>query len=119
MGSPMFNWYLRSMGAKVGKGVCALGCNCAELDMVAIGDGTGEAAALGRRRSSSGAAPVLAASCRRCWRCCLPAGVAAPRHPVLTPSSSTPPHPGAVINEQAFLMGHTVENRAVKMGWVT
>lgn len=64
MGSPMFNWYLRSMGAKVGKGVCALGCNCAELDMVTIGD-------------------------------------------------------GCVINEQAFLMGHTVENRAVKMGWVT
>lgn len=42
MGSPMFNWYLRSMGAKVGKGVCALGCNCAELDMVTIGDGCGE-----------------------------------------------------------------------------
>lgn len=38
----MFNWYLRSMGAKIGKGVCALGCNCAELDMVTVGDGTGE-----------------------------------------------------------------------------
>lgn len=46
MGSPMFNWYLRSMGAKVGKGVCALGCNCAELDMVTIGDGCGECGAV-------------------------------------------------------------------------
>lgn len=58
MGSPMFNWYLRSMGAKVGKGVCALGCNCAELDMVTIGDGCGERGAV---------APAL----RQCMVACL------------------------------------------------
>ncbi len=40
-----------------------------------------------------------------------------PASPALLPSHPAPPP--AVINEQAFLMGHTVENRAVKMGWVT
>ena len=35
------------------------------------------------------------------------------------PCSPSRPPTLAVINEQAFLMGHTVENRAVKMGFVT
>lgn len=102
------------MGARVGKNVCILGSNCVELDQVSIGDGTGA------HRSFYWCCAVLCCVLRHvlcCAACCLP---------LLLPRNQcglSPPPPlsssVAVINEMSFIMGHTVENRAVKIGRVT
>ena len=114
----MFVWYMRMQGAKVGKNCCVMGGFCTEWDLLTIGDNSGGwvVVVVGRAGGRPGGRthPVHAVTALAVPSSSAPA-VADPR-----PRRSPPPClPAAVVGDQAFFMGHTVEHRCVKMGPVT